>query len=69
MIFTIINYYRLQQTDFDGKSSLSKIVSVDNRDIKKEIKCIYNTIGQIVDIDYQGLKIIVFSDGSSEKRF
>jgi Secretion system C-terminal sorting domain len=30
-----VNYYRLKQTDFDGKTSLSKILSINNGNANK----------------------------------
>ena len=62
-----INYYRLTQVDYNGDFERSKIVSVDNRD-PKEISRIVNFMGQTVDEDYQGLRIIIYNDGSTEKR-
>ena len=65
-----INYYRLRQTDFDGKSSLTNNISLDNREIdsnSKTIVKITNVLGQDVNDDYKGLIIISYSDGSSMK--
>ena len=67
---SIINYYRLKQTDYDGKFKYSEIISIDNTDKKvaKEIYSIVNTLGQKVDLQYyRGLVIIEYTDGSSEK--
>lgn len=65
----VINYYRLIQTDYDGNSTYSKLVSVDNRSTQNEknIIGIYNLLGQEIDQYYKGLVIIVYSDGSSIK--
>ena len=64
----IINYYRLKQTDFDGKFKYSDIISVDNSDNKKEVYKVVNILGQEVDLQYyRGLVIIEYMDGSSEK--
>lgn len=64
-----INYYRLKQTDFDGKSKYSDLISIDNRQSGtiKEIRCVTNILGQIVTDEYSGLVIIVYDDGSSSK--
>ncbi len=32
-----VNYYRLKQTDFDGKTSFSKIISINNGNVSKSI--------------------------------
>lgn len=67
---SIINYYRLKQTDYDGKFKYSDIISIDNRNnrIKKEVVKITNILGQEIDLEYyKGLVIIYYIDGSSEK--
>ena len=66
---SIINYYRLKQTDYDGKFKYSDIISIDNRENKvKEIDKITNILGQEVDLEYhRGLVIIYYKDGSSQK--
>ena len=66
---SIINYYRLKQTDYDGKFKYSEIISIDNRANKvKEIDKITNILGQDVDLQYyRGLVIIYYTDGSSDK--
>jgi hypothetical protein len=66
----IINYYRLVQTDFDGKSTISNVISIDNRegiDSEKEVVMITNILGQEVNGFYKGLVVILYSDGSSVK--
>lgn len=64
-----INYYRLKQTDYDGKFKYSDMISIDNRDgYSKEIHRTLNALGQEVDLQYyRGLVIIEYSDGSSVK--
>ena len=66
---SIINYYRLKQTDYDGKFKYSDMISIDNRDgDSKEIHRVLNALGQEVDLQYyRGLVIIEYSDGSSIK--
>ncbi len=63
-----INYYRLQQTDFDGTTEIFEIISVDNRDEKKVLRTI-NMLGQEVDENYKGIFIIQYSDGTFEKKY
>jgi hypothetical protein len=65
----VINYYRLKQTDFDGKYTFSKLISVDNRAsaANKEIVLIINILGQEVNEFYRGIVIIHYADGTSRK--
>jgi|GEM_PF-2456863 len=63
----VINYYRLKQTDFDGKYDFSELISIDNRTNNKEIAFITNILGQEVNENYRGLVVIVYSDGTSVK--
>jgi hypothetical protein len=64
-----INYYRLKQTDFDGVSNYTDLISIDNRSskVEKQIATITNILGQEVNENFRGLVIIVYTDGSSEK--
>lgn len=67
---SVINYYRLKQTDFDGKFSYSNLISIDNttaNENSKEIILITNILGQEVNQYYRGLVIILYSDGTSVK--
>ena len=67
---SIINYYRLKQTDYDGRFKYSDIISIDNRNNRasKDVVRITNTLGQEVDLQsYRGLVIIYYTDGSSDK--
>ena len=68
-IESIINYYRLKQTDYDGKFKYSDIISIDNRNNNsKEIYKIINVLGQEIDLQYyRGLIIIEYMDGTSIK--
>jgi hypothetical protein len=66
----IINYYRLVQTDFDGKSTASEVISIDNREdvnVQKEIIFKTNILGQEVNDLYKGLVVILYSDGTTIK--
>jgi len=63
-----ITYYRLKQTDYDGKYKYADIISIDNRDKSKpNLIKVVNTMGQIVNSDYNGLIIYVYDDGSTIK--
>jgi hypothetical protein len=64
----IINYYRLKQTDYDGKFKYSDIISIDNTSVitSKKIAKITNTMGQEINPEYyRGLVIIYYEDGTS----
>lgn len=63
-----INYYRLTQTDYDGKSETFPVLSIDNLVEKKMIRRI-NTLGSEVDENYKGMVIEIYNDNTSIKRF
>ncbi len=65
----LINYYRLKQTDFNGEFEYSKIISIDNRSGDTVLVNIYNLMGQEVKSSYNGLKVFVYSDGSTIKKY
>lgn len=57
------NYYRLSQTDFDGKSEVLGLISINNTQTSSEIVKVLNMMGQEVDQDYSGLRVIYFNNG------
>lgn len=61
----IINYYRVKQYDFDGKYDILGIVAIDNSDKKKYILKVYDLSGREIGLDFDGVKIILYSDGST----
>lgn len=61
-----INYYRLTQHDYDGKSETFALVSIDNSSHKKITKRM-NLLGQEVDATYKGIVIVYYDDNSHEK--
>jgi hypothetical protein len=65
----VVNYYRLKQTDYDGKSTVSELISIDNSALNssKEIVQKTNILGQEVNESYRGLVVVVYSDGTSIK--
>lgn len=60
---SVLNYYRLKQTDFDGKFEYFDIVSVDNRTKPLVISKRVNLMGQDVDENYKGFVVIHYTNG------
>ncbi len=46
------SYYRLKQVDFDGKETLSKVVSVELKGKSKGLKAYPNPVSNILTVDY-----------------
>lgn len=65
-----INYYRLKQTDYDGRYDYSDIIAIDNRDkLSPTLIRIVNTLGQEVQETSTGIYYFYYSDGSIIKRY
>jgi hypothetical protein len=62
-----ICYYRLKQTDYDGKFKYHNLISVDNRFKIRIVVRVINLYGSEVDIDTKGLLILIYDDGSIKK--
>ena len=63
-----INYYRLTQFDYDGKSKKYDIIGLDNSTKTKTIVKYFNLLGQEIDeSDALGVIIVVYSDGTSQR--
>lgn len=60
----VYNYYRLNQYDTDGKYKIYDAIVIDNTIKEKKIDKIYNILGQEINLNTPGLKIIKYSDGS-----
>lgn len=60
-----ISYYKLTQYDYDGAYEVLGVISIDIR--PKEVSKIINLMGQEVDRYYEGVKIIIFEDGTTIK--
>lgn len=63
------NYYRLAQIDFDGKTTIFQAISVQYLVNTKNIVKIMNYMGQEITKNYNGLKIIIYDDGTYLKTF
>jgi hypothetical protein len=65
-----INYYRLKQTDYNGKYKYSDIISIDNRDkLSPTLIKVSNTLGQEVNDYTDGVYMFYYDDGSMVRRF
>lgn len=66
-----LNYYRLKQTDYDGKKTISDLICIDNHLHlqKKEIKYKTSMLGQKIDENYKGMILIFYTDGSCVKSY
>jgi hypothetical protein len=62
-----INYYRLKQTDYDGKFKYTDLISIDNRIRVKIVSRMVSLMGTEVNESYRGMVIIEYTDGSIEK--
>ena len=62
-------YYMLRQTDYNGNFNDYEIISINCNDIKLELNKITNMIGQDVDINTPGLKILHYSDVRNIKQY
>lgn len=62
-----INYYRLKQTDYDGKFIYSDLISIDTRIRAKIVSRMVSLMGTEVNESYRGMVIVEYTDGSIEK--
>ena len=64
----VVNYYRLQQIDFNGVLTSFNTIVVDNtKKDRKHLKMRLNVLGEVVNEDYKGIIIEVY-DNSVVKR-
>ena len=63
-----LNYYRLSQTDFNGQSQYFNPIAIDNSEKDLIIIKVINLMGQEVPLDFEGLRIIYYSDGTMKKK-
>ena len=45
------------------------MIVIDNNILNKKLVSIFNVMGQKVDVNYSGLKIYLYEDGTIEKVF
>jgi hypothetical protein len=64
-----ITYYQLRAIDFNKKEQYSNVIAVENKFAEKKIVRVLNILGQDVNENYEGVKIIYYSDGSVIKQF
>lgn len=62
------SYYRIKQTDFDGKFKYTDVIAIKAGTTDLELIKTVNLIGQEVTPEFNGMVIDVYSDGSSVKR-
>ena len=62
-------YYRLSQTDFDGKTETFNIISVGNTAEYKVSVDMYDISGRRLKYIQKGLVLFLYSDGSVEKKY
>lgn len=65
---SVLNYYRLKQTDFNGDYKYSDITTIDNRVIDPKITKITNLLGQEINEYYSGIVIIYYDNGKNIKK-
>ncbi len=65
----VVNYYRLIQTDYDGKTTKTDLISIDNTETSSSKIVSFKTdvLGQEINEMYRGMVIIVYTDGTSIK--
>ncbi len=64
-----VNYYRLTQVDYNGMAFMFNVVSLDNSNGPAgTIIKVTNMLGQDVPLDYDGLRLIYYSNGAVVKK-
>lgn len=67
--FRKLTYYRLKQYDIDGQNETFGPISVVRHGILRTVHKTVNLLGQDVDENYKGIVVIIYQDGSLEKRY
>ncbi len=63
-----VNYYRLSRTNFNKETTHIRTISLLNKNEPVRILKIVNMLGQEVDPNYEGMRIIMYSNGTSLKK-
>jgi autotransporter-associated beta strand protein len=68
-VANVINYYRLSQTDFDGKITVFDMIAINNSTVIDNVHEVssLNFLGQNVSTAYKGLVFITLSNGETRK--
>ena len=61
------NYYRLTQTDYDGRFESFRPIAVTIKGERKEVISRINLLGQPVDESYPGIIILIWDNGDIQK--
>lgn len=64
---SVLNYYRLTQVDFDGKSKIHNVITIDNRTQNRTLVKVVNMLGQEIDPNTSGQVIEIYDDGTIER--
>lgn len=64
-----IMYYQLINVDNQEVRQYSNVIAIENQLVEKKIVKILNILGQEISSDYEGVKIIHYSDGSVVKQY
>jgi hypothetical protein len=65
--FEGVSYYRLSQTDHNGKTEMFNPIAITINTKEKVLSKIINLMGQEVPEDYQGIVIEMYTDGTYKK--
>lgn len=66
-----VSYFRLKQVDYDGNYEYSTIISITNYKNKMDRNLVrtIDILGRDIDTDYNGIKILIYDDGTIEKKY
>ena len=67
--FEGVSYYRLKQTDHNGKTETFSPIAITIESEDKVVSKIINLMGQEVPEDYQGIVIEMYTDGTYKKKY
>ena len=64
---TGVAYYRLKQVDYNGTYSYSGIIAITNDCVPKHVAYVTDMLGQLIQENYTGPRVIHYEDGSVTK--